>query len=158
MANAVRWLAEKEAAQGTQYVSVQPAQAGPWHDWQVADRGVASGGAVGGSGGEGRSNVLPWPGLYKDPSGQWHAVTLAGLASPATGAPLAANPATSPAGVPETPPAIAPPAVPAQDYLATVAALPLPPPKSSAYGKELWPVLALAAMLMWLAGWTLRLR
>jgi hypothetical protein len=145
MANSVRWLAQKEKAGGDEYVSVQPSQAGPWRDWQKVSGPEAgadgSGGAVGGgaTGGEGRSSALPWPGLYKDTSGQWHAVSLAGLASPAADA-------------------IAPTTIPAQDYLAAIAALPLPPPKPSPSAKELWPALLLLAMLMWIAGWTLRLR
>jgi hypothetical protein len=140
MANSVRWLAQKEKAGGDEYVSVQPGQAGPWRDWQQVS-GPQAGAA--GSGGDGKSTVLPWPGLYKDPSGQWHAVSLVGLSPPA---------------IPGAAPAIAPATFPAQHYLAAIAALPLPPPQPSAFAKELWPAILLLAMLSWLAGWTLRLR
>jgi hypothetical protein len=150
MANAVRWLAEKEGAFSVQYVNVAPMQAGPWHDWQRTDHGPDGSGATNG---DGKSSVLPWPGLYKDPSGQWHAVSLPGLASRATDV-SAANRTTSPTIARETAPA----AVAPQDYLAAIASLPLPAPKPSAYGRELWPALLLVTMLVWLAGWTIRLQ
>jgi hypothetical protein len=73
---------------------------------------------------------LPWPGLYRDPSGQLHAVNLLALDS--------AQPDTEPRQ--------------------RVAALSLPAPVPLAAGVELWPALALAAAALWLAGWTLRTR
>jgi hypothetical protein len=39
-----------------------------------------------------------------------------------------------------------------------VAAAPLPPPEPLRAGLELWPALAMAAIALWLAGWTLRPR
>jgi len=71
---------------------------------------------------------LPWPGIYRDQSGQLDAVTVTALsvgdASPNT----------------------------------DVSQLPLPPPQPAQQALELWQALAMAAMAFWLAGWTLRIK
>jgi len=73
---------------------------------------------------------LPRPGIYRDESGRHHAVSLVGLRSAEL----------------KTPPA------------ERIASLPLPAPVASAEAVELWPALLLAAILLWLAGWTARTR
>ncbi len=72
----------------------------------------------------------PWPGLYTDASKQPVAVSLVGLRATA-------------------------PPTPAAE---TIASLSLPAPLPLGHGVEFWPYLAAAAMLLWLAGWRLRLR
>jgi hypothetical protein len=68
--------------------------------------------------------------LYRDSSGAFQAVSLTGLHS--------AKPARDPADV--------------------AAQAPLPAPQLSSTRQELWPVFLIAAALLWLAGWTIRLR
>jgi len=82
-----------------------------------------------GDGGAG-AGPLPRPGIYRDESGRHHAVSLVGLRS----------------AEPKTPPA------------ERIASLALPAPVASAEAVQLWPVLLLAAALLWLAGWTARTR
>ena len=72
----------------------------------------------------------PWPGVYLDSRGGLHAVTLVGLRS--------ASPAVPP------------------DRAAAEA--PLPAPRMSATSRGLGVWLALAAVLLWLAGWAARTR
>jgi hypothetical protein len=79
---------------------------------------------------------LPAPGAYLDPAGRVRAISLVGL----RGSP---------------PPAVA---GTASDGLDAVAAAPLPPPRVVEGQLEFWPLLAAAAMALWLAGWALRMR
>lgn len=72
------------------------------------------------------AGTLPAPGLYVDRERTWHAVNLTGLR--------------------------APPAAP-QD---PVARRPLPDPRPARRDVPLWPVFVLAAMALWLGGWTAR--
>jgi len=76
----------------------------------------------------GRSCPLVTPGLYRDAKGQLRAVSLVALRSA-----RAARPATDAA-----------------------AAVKLPPPAAAGDRMELWPVLAAAAMGLWLLGWAFR--
>jgi hypothetical protein len=78
----------------------------------------------------GDARPLPPPGVYLDEAGGLHAVSLIGLRSRA----------------PEVPP------------LQAVSAAPLPPPQPVGRSIELWAVLAVAAVVLWLIGWSLRLR
>lgn len=73
---------------------------------------------------------LTGPGVYRDRAGALHAVSLLGLKS----------------------------AEAKIDPRERIARISLPPPLRAAAGVELWPVLALAALALWLAGWALRLR
>jgi hypothetical protein len=73
------------------------------------------------------ANPWLWPGLYSDPNGQVHAVSLIGLARPAPAPPL--------------------------DQ--TIDFLPLPQPQAQGRAIDLWPILALAAIALWLAGWAI---
>jgi len=73
---------------------------------------------------------LPGPGLYRDAAGEVRAVSLPGLGS----------------------------ARPEGDPLTRARQAPLPAPEALAQPVELWPGLALLAAVLWLAGWTLRLR
>jgi hypothetical protein len=78
---------------------------------------------------DGRTPLL-WPGVFRDEAGLLRAVSLVGL-SP---------------GQPSQPPAEA------------AAAAALPAPKAVGRQMELWPLLAAAAVAMWIAGWALRVR
>ena len=71
-----------------------------------------------------------WPGVYRDASGRLEAVNVLGLK------------ATKAALAPED----------------AVARAPLPEPRGVDRGVELWPMLAAAAVLLWLTGWAARLR
>jgi hypothetical protein len=73
---------------------------------------------------------LPWPGAYRDALGQVRAVSLTGLSGASS----------------TTPPAD------------QIAALTLPAPAPAEQPIALWPYLALAALALWLAGWSGRLR
>jgi len=85
---------------------------------------------------------LPEPGVYLDQAGRVRAISLVGLR--ATPAPAAApRPGSEPAPA---------------DPLQAVAAAPLPLPRAVGAQLELWPLLATAAMALWLAGWALRMR
>jgi len=85
---------------------------------------------------------LPAPGVYLDQAGRVRAVSLVGLgAAP----PPAAGP--KPRNAP-TPP----------DPLQAVTSAPLPPPRVVGAQIELWPLLAAAALALWLAGWAMRMR
>ena len=79
---------------------------------------------------EGPASPLPWPGIYVDDAGTLHAVTLAGL--------RAARPTETPE--------------------AALAALGLPEPRRVETGTALWSLLTIATVVLWWAGWTLRLR
>jgi len=72
----------------------------------------------------------PWPGIFRDEAGRLQAVSLPALAA-----------------------AEAP-----RDARAVAETLALPPPLPAASGAALWPILAAAAMALWLAGWAARLR
>jgi len=85
---------------------------------------------------------LPEPGVYLDQAGRVRAISLVGL----RGAPL---PTVSPK--PGSTPAPA-------DGLQAVASAPLPQPRAVGAQIELWPLLAAAAMALWLAGWAMRMR
>ena len=76
------------------------------------------------------ASPLPWPGVYRDRSGALQAVSLTGLRS--------ANPPRDPAEL--------------------AANAPLPAPQQIGARQELWPAFLIAAALLWLAGWTVRLR
>jgi hypothetical protein len=121
LANAMRWLAPRALA-AARYECVSPLEAGPQVDWKRVAGDAPFGGRPLSEGGH------PWPGVYRDSRGGWHAVSLTGLrsASPAVGPDRAA------------------------------AAAPLPAPRMSATSRELGATLALAAVLLWLAGWALR--
>ena len=73
---------------------------------------------------------LPQPGLYSDESGEIHAVSLTGLRS--------AEPDVSP--------------------LKRVSEITLPQPGPMTRGFELWPILAIAAAALWMAGWISRMK
>jgi len=73
---------------------------------------------------------MPWPGLFRDEAGTLRAVSLVGVS----------------ARPPRRPPADA------------VADAPLPEPEPLGRQVELWPILAAAAVALWLAGWALRVK
>ena len=102
------------------YESATPLQAGIRRDWKpiVSIRSPNV------------STLLPLPGIYQDPAGQLHAVSLTGLKS----------------ARPDTPPA------------EQVKSLQLPPPEPVGKTIELWKYLALSALLFWLIGWYTRMR
>jgi len=77
-----------------------------------------------------QSARLLWPGIFRDEAGALQAVSLVGLAG----------------GRPAGPPREA------------VAAAPLPAPEPLGRQVELWALLAVAAVALWLAGWALRIR
>jgi len=138
LANAAASLAPPGGA-GPAYECVTPIQAPLAAGWKrispPADRlpeqarAYASGG-------------LPEPGVYLDQAGRVRAVSLVGLGA----APQSGN-APKPAGAP----------APA-DGLQAVAAAPLPQPRAVGTQIELWPLLAVAALALWLAGWAMRMR
>ena len=74
---------------------------------------------------------LPAPGVYVDQAQRLRAVSLVGLRGEPT---VAGSPASA------------------------VASAPLPEPQAVGEQFELWPLLALAAMALWLVGWALRMR
>ncbi|MHC4718477.1 MAG: hypothetical protein ACYS5V_16015 [Planctomycetota bacterium] len=80
--------------------------------------------------GASRAGPLPWPGLYRDSAGGLHAVSLTGLRSARTDA----------------------------DPVAAARQLALPQPRRIAKGVELWPMLAVLAAVLWVAGWAVRLK
>jgi hypothetical protein len=85
---------------------------------------------------------LPEPGVYLDQAGRVRAISLVGLrAAPQSG--TAPKPGSAPAPA---------------DPLQAVAAAPLPQPRVVGTQFELWPLLAAAAMALWLAGWAMRMR
>jgi hypothetical protein len=91
---------------------------------------------------------LPAPGVYLDPAGRVRAISLVGLrrAPQSTVSP----PLTvSPKPGSELSPA---------DGLQAVAAAPLPQPRVVGAQLEIWPLLAAAALALWLAGWAMRMR
>ena len=73
----------------------------------------------------------PAPGVYIDQAGRLRAVSLVAL----RGGPAVAGSPTS-----------------------AVMSAPLPEPQAVGAQFELWPLLAVAAMALWLAGWALRMR
>jgi hypothetical protein len=85
---------------------------------------------------------LPEPGVYLDQAGRVRAISLVGLRAGPTST-AAPKPASSPAP---------------DDGLRAVAAAPLPQPQVVGTQIELWPMLAAAALALWLAGWALRMR
>jgi hypothetical protein len=137
MSNAVRFLSPGGRGQAS-YESVTPLQAGP----------VASLRRVYGGEGEG---PLPWPGIYRykqsDRAAAGGQPATRGEASAARRAECVAVSLTGLRGEPAKTPAGQ-----------AVAAVPLPEPRWEDAPKELWPWLAAAAMLFWLAGWWCRLR
>ncbi len=78
----------------------------------------------------GKDGPLPWPGLYRDADGTLHAVSVTGLKS----------------------------AAPGVDPLKRIAEITLPQPEPLTKSVELWPLLALAAGLLWMGGWVVRMR
>ncbi len=72
----------------------------------------------------------PWPGLYADEANRPVAVNIVGLRA----------------------------AAPAQEPAKAIETICLPPRVPQGGAMEFWPVLAAAAMLLWLAGWLLRVR
>ncbi|HUT56991.1 MAG TPA: BatA domain-containing protein [Phycisphaerae bacterium] len=121
LANTMRWLSG-QGGRRTRYECLTPAQAGPRGDWRPVEERPADGAHF--------SERYAAPGLYADPHGGLHAVSLPGLRS----------------GEPNVAVADA------------VAAAPLPAPRPAAISREVWPLLVAASMLLWLAGWALRLR
>lgn len=117
LANAVEFLAGKRPATES-YEAVPPDRA------DVAWRAVVAG----------SSDRPAWPGLYADPAGQLHAVSLAGAR-------------TLSARLPDC-----------LDALEQVRRAPLPPSRPVGREVELWWLLAGLAMAAWLAGWALRVR
>ena len=121
---------------------------------------------------------LPAPGVYLDQAGRVRAISLVGLrAAPQSGAappptdssPSAIAPPSTIAPKPGSAPApdVSPPSTispkpgnaPAPaDGLQAVAAAPLPQPRVVGAQLELWPLLAAAALALWLAGWAMRMR
>jgi hypothetical protein len=95
---------------------------------------------------------LPEPGVYLDQAGRVRAISLVGLrAAPAPAAAPTVSPPSAIAPKPGSEPAPA-------DPLQAVAAAPLPQPRVVGTQLELWPLLAAAAMALWLAGWAMRMR
>jgi hypothetical protein len=131
MANAVRWLAPQRAATG-QWTSVSPVEA----------RALLPAQELG-------KSSLPMPGIY-GAGDAVQAVSLLGLGSE-NGSPSAVNRVLGP--VPAGPPAAA---ADAAAIAAAVKKLPLPPPAMTRAAVELWPALVIAAVTLWLAGWTVR--
>ena len=123
LANVFKYLAP-QVRPNVSWESVSPLSAGPRRDWKPLETGQYSPPAPG------DDDPLPWPGLYRDGSGEIHAVSLTGLKSAA----------------PET------------DPLKRIAEISLPEPQPLTQGRELWPFLALAAAMLWLGGWVLRMR
>jgi len=74
--------------------------------------------------------AVPAPGVYRDPAGALHAVSVLGLRSAEAHA----------------------------DPMRRAAAVALPAPQAVAQALALWPFLAVAAAVFWLIGWALRLR
>jgi len=106
------------------------------------------------------ADPLPEPGVYLDQAGRVRAISLVGLRAAPTSA-AAPKPGSGPA------PAVSPPSTispkpgsePAPaDGLQAVAAAPLPQPRVVGAQLELWPLLAAAALALWLAGWAVRMR
>jgi len=116
MANAMRWLAPAGDAQD-RWDSRMPLQVGRVEGYTRV---------VGGAWADG--GPLVTPGIYRDPDGALHAVSLTGLH----------------AGRPKRPPAEA------------IADAPLPGPRRLPGGMALWPMLLAAAVVAWLVGWALR--
>ncbi len=123
LANVFKYLAP-QARPNVSWESVSPLSAGPRRDWKPVETGQYSPPALG------DDDPLPWPGLYRDGSGEIHAVSLTGLKSAA----------------PET------------DPLKRIAEISLPEPQPLTQGRELWGFLALAAAMLWMGGWVLRMR
>lgn len=71
----------------------------------------------------------PWPGIYTDSKGSFQAISLEGLGN-GTDKPVRVD----------------------------IAALLLPAPTPDQSDRELWPILIILAMALWLAGWALRAR
>ena len=118
LANVMRYLAPGTKADVT-YEYLTPPQAGHNPGWRRLRSDGAEWAPV---------KTLTPPGLYRDPTGTYHAVSLVGLRSRrAKAAPAEA-----------------------------VANLPLPEPTPLKAGIILWPVFLAAAVVLWLIGWTLR--
>ncbi len=105
------------------YESVTPLSAGSVREWKPVKTGEYAPSAPGDSG------PLPWPGFYRDGSGELVAVSLTGLES----------------------------ARPDADPLKRIAEIDLPAPQSMSEGVELWGIFALIAALLWISGWAVRL-
>jgi len=120
LANVMRYLAPAPVGP-ERYEFLTPMEAGPVEGLTALEVNTPRGP---------EASSVAWPGLYRDGSGQLHAVSLVALRG----------------AEPNVPPDRA------------VAAAPLPAPRHHRKALELWPVLAVAALLFWLAGWTLRLR
>ena len=118
LANVMRYLAPGGKADVT-YEYLTPLQAGHNPRWRPVRSDGAEWAAV---------KTLTPPGLYQDPTGTYHAVSLVGLRS----------------GRAKVPPSEA------------AADLPLPEPTPLKAGMILWPVFLAAAVVLWLIGWTLR--
>ncbi len=103
---------------------------------------------------------LPAPGVYLDQAGRVRAISLVGLrGSPQASA--APKPGSEPAPADPPLPTVSPKpgrAPAPADGLQAVAAAPLPQPRAVGAQLELWPLLAAAALALWLAGWAVRVR
>lgn len=117
LGGAMRWLSPGGRGRTT-FDYVTPVRAGVNPDFSAVLGKIRPNGAT----------ALPGPGVYRDASGAFHAVSLPGLR----------------AALPKTAPREA------------VAALALPSPRRLDSAVELWRVLAAAATVLWLLGWTLR--
>ena len=118
LANVIRYLAPAAKA-GITYGYLTPREAGLNPSWQPV--------FLTGSDARGCGAILTPPGLYQDPKGTLHAVSLVGLRG----------------GRPQVTP----------DQV--VSSLPLPPPRPVEAGIQLWPALLAIAMGLWLTGWAL---
>jgi len=123
LANVVRFLSPPGRARA-EYLYQTPAAVGPRKaaKWRPVNQTAGKTAAKG-------EGPLFAPGLYEDPSGRFHAVSLVGVRP-------------SRAGRPDGPQA---------------SSVKLPSPEPTGVDVELWPVLAAGAGLCWLAGWSLRL-
>ncbi len=122
LSNAVGWLGGDTADNrlAVRYEYTAPLSAYRQPTWQrVSGLEVPSG-----------PSMPPWPGLYRDASGELHAVSLPGLRAE---------------GVEISP------------TLAAESA-PLPDPRQGEDAREFWSVLVAAAGAMWIIAWALRLR
>ncbi len=124
LANIFRWLSPGGKAEITYSYQTPLEACGELANWKPlhGDSGISKSTRLAGP--------MPWPGLYKDAAGKFHAVSLVGLRS----------------GRPAIPPAQA------------VADAPLPEPTCLEAPITFWPWLTVAAVAFWLGGWALRRR
>ena len=145
LANAVGLLAPPgRAVAAYEYVTpIQAPRSGGWKGIsQSADRLPEQANAKAYAAGPPWPAGLPAPGVYLDQAGRVRAISLVGLrAAPQSAA--APKPGSEPAPA---------------DGLQAVVSAPLPLPQVVGTQIELWPLLAAAALALWLAGWAVRMR